>query len=51
MFLLRTFSMAFAMFWEILWTLILGFALSGVQSGRFQHLRILSRRTRLTGRE
>jgi uncharacterized membrane protein YraQ (UPF0718 family) len=30
MFLLRALSMAFAMFWEILWALILGFALSGV---------------------
>lgn len=30
MFLLHALSMAFAMFWEILWALILGFALSGV---------------------
>ncbi len=30
-------SMAFAMFWEILWALILGFGLSAVaQGGRFQ---------------
>jgi len=26
----RALNMAFAMFWEILWPLILGFALSGV---------------------
>jgi uncharacterized protein len=30
MFLLRALLLAFAMFWEILWALILGFALSGV---------------------
>src|SRR5438876_1386197 len=30
MFLVHALSMAFAMFWEILWALILGFALSGV---------------------
>src|SRR5207244_4193978 len=29
MFLLRALTMSFAMFWEILWALILGFALSG----------------------
>ena len=28
--LLRALGMAFAMFWEILWALVLGFALSGV---------------------
>src|SRR5713101_8407494 len=28
--ILHAFSMAFAMFWEILWALILGFGLSGV---------------------
>src|SRR5947208_4842388 len=30
MFIIHALSMAFAMFWEILWPLILGFALSGV---------------------
>src|SRR6059058_5649751 len=30
MFIVHALSMAFAMFWEILWALILGFALSGV---------------------
>src|SRR5712691_10551701 len=30
MFVIHALSMAFAMFWEILWALILGFALSGV---------------------
>ena len=30
MFILHALSMAFAMFWEILWALILGFALSGI---------------------
>jgi uncharacterized protein len=30
MFIVRALSMAFGMFWEILWALILGFALSGV---------------------
>src|SRR5438876_6553194 len=30
MFLVHALSMAFAMFWEILWALILGFTLSGV---------------------
>src|SRR2546421_4190081 len=29
MFIVHALSMAFAMFWEILWALILGFALSG----------------------
>ena len=28
--LLQALSMAFAMFWEILWALVLGFGLSGV---------------------
>src|SRR5438876_5320285 len=30
MFIVHALSMAFAMFWEILWALILGFTLSGV---------------------
>jgi hypothetical protein len=30
MFIVHALSMAFAMFWEILWALILGFALSGI---------------------
>src|SRR5438309_6001755 len=30
MFIIHALNMAFAMFWEILWPLILGFALSGV---------------------
>src|SRR5438876_9441940 len=30
MFIVHALSMAFAMFWEILWALIVGFALSGV---------------------
>src|SRR5712691_7063487 len=30
MFVIHALSMAFAMFWEILWALILGFALSGI---------------------
>jgi hypothetical protein len=30
MFIMQALSMAFAMFWDILWALILGFALSGI---------------------